>query len=109
VCHPKLEVPVGDVLRRRRLRVIGKYVVALDAPIDGGEGYVVAVERCTSFVIHRAVCPKVRLRRAFSTFEAFDSAFDDFDRSTNPFLDKIRGEVGFVAELVVEAGFGFGF
>jgi hypothetical protein len=38
-----------------------------------------------------------------------DSAFDGFDCPPNPFLDEICGQVGFVAELVVEGTFGFRF
>jgi hypothetical protein len=49
------------------------------------------------------------LGRIFATLEAFDPAFDGFDCPTNPFLDEVRGEVGLVAQLVVQAAFGFGF
>jgi hypothetical protein len=49
------------------------------------------------------------LRRGFVAFEAFDAAFDGLDCSANPFLDEVGGEVGFVAESVVEGLFGFSF
>ncbi|AXR79924.1 IS1341-type transposase (plasmid) [Natrarchaeobaculum sulfurireducens] len=124
VCHTKLEVLVGDVLRWRCLRVVGEDVVTLDAPVHSRKRNVVAVERRTPLVVDRAISRKVRLRRVLATFEAFDAAFDgfvrlhltgcqaspdNFDRPANPFLDEVRGEVGFLAEAVVEGTLGFGF
>jgi hypothetical protein len=51
----------------------------------------------------------VRLRGVLATFEAFDTALDGLNGPSNPFLDEIRCEIGFVAELVVQSAFGFGF
>ena len=107
--HAKLEVFVGDVCSRRFLCVVRKDVVALNAPVYGRKGYVVTVERRAPLVVHHAVRREIGLGRVLSALEPFDATLDGFDRPSNPFLDEVRGKVGFVSEGVVKSAFGFGF
>ena len=109
VGHPKLEVLIRDILGRRCFRVIGKDVAVLNAFVYGRKGKVVAVERPTPLVIDCAVCREVRLRRILTTFQTGDSVFNGFDCPPNSFLNGVYGQVGFIAELVVEDTFGFRF
>jgi hypothetical protein len=83
VCHRRLEVFVGNV-RWWCFRVVGEKVVILNASIKlrvrHGHG-----RASSPLVVHWAICREVRLRRALTTFDPFDSAFYGFDRSANPF------------------------
>lgn len=88
--------------------VVGKDVVALDAPVDSRKRNVVAVERRATFVIDRAIGGEVGLRRSFTALQSCDIALDGFDRPADSFLNEVRGEVGFVPQLVVQGTFGFG-
>ena len=109
VSHAKLVVPVRDILRRRRLRVIGQDVVALDPTIGRRERDVVAVECRTPLVVDGTVSREVGLRRGLTAFESTHPAFDGLDGPPNALLDEVRGEFGFVTKAVVECAFGLGF
>jgi hypothetical protein len=68
--------------------VVGEDVVALDAPVDGRKGDVVAVERRTSFVVDRTIGGEVGLRRSFTALQSCYTALDGFDSSTDPFCTR---------------------